>query len=30
MAFNTNEIILASLVGSKVAEQIPRFQILQN
>jgi len=30
MNFNSNEIILASLVGSKVAEQIPRFQILQN
>ncbi|WP_107039969.1 DUF6046 domain-containing protein [Brumimicrobium mesophilum] len=30
MKFNSNEILLASLVGSKVAKQIPRFQVIQN
>lgn len=30
MNFSNNEILLASLVGGKVAEQIPRFQVIQN
>lgn len=28
--FSTNEIIFASLVGSKVAESLPRFAVVQN